>query len=116
MKDRKKYEIIRKISEIIEKFLPHRNIVITIVNVLLPQKGGYLRVYLSIFPEEEKKQIIQFLNKISSKIKKELKNSLFLRYLPSKIIFYPSEEIAEAQKVLELINEISQKEEKRPED
>ncbi len=110
MKERKKYEIIRKISEILNSLLPKKNIIVTIVDLTLPQKGGWFKVYLSIFPEKERKEIINYFNKNSQKIKNYLKEQVFLRHLPSKIVFYPSDEIAEAQKVLKLINEISQKE------
>jgi hypothetical protein len=43
MKERKRFEIIRKISEIIYKLNPQKNIFLTIVDVKLPQKGGRMK-------------------------------------------------------------------------
>jgi ribosome-binding factor A len=111
MKERKRFEIIRKISEIIYKLNPQKNIFLTIVDVKLPQKGGRMKIYLSVYPEKETKKVIDYLNKRQKKIEEEIKSNVYLRYLPSKVIFYPSFEFKEAEKVLKLINE-SAKEEK----
>jgi ribosome-binding factor A len=112
MKERKKFEIIRKISEIIYKLNPQRNIFLTIVDVKLPQKGGSMKVYISVYPQKEMKKVLIYLNKKQSKLKDEIKKNIYLRYLPSKIVFYPSFEFEEAEKVLKLIDE-NTKEEKR---
>jgi ribosome-binding factor A len=114
MKERKKFEIIRKISEIIYKLNPQKNVFLTIIDVKLPQKGGRMKVYLSIYPEKKTKRVIDYLNKRQNKIKEEIKRNIYLRYLPSEVIFYPSFEFKEAEKVLKLIDENS-KEEKRAE-
>jgi ribosome-binding factor A len=105
MKERKRFEIIRKVSEIIYKLNPRENVFLTIVDIKLPKKGGRMKVYLSIFPEKETSYIINYLNKRQKKIKEEIKNNVYLRYLPSQVIFYPSSEFREAEKVLKLINE-----------
>jgi ribosome-binding factor A len=83
---------------------PQKNIFLTVVDVKLPQKGGRMKIYLSIYPEKEIKKIINYLNKRQNKIKEEIKNNIYLRYLPSEVIFYPSFEFKEAEKVLKLIN------------
>ncbi len=110
MKERKKFEVIRKISEIINKFNPERNVLLTIVDIRLPKKGGVMKVYLSVFPETKTKEIIKYLNREQKAIKNEIIDNLYLRYLPSKIIFYPSFEFKEAQEVLNLIDEITKEE------
>jgi len=109
MKERKKFETIRKISEIIYKLAPQKNIFLTIVDVKLPQKGGRMKIYLSIYPEKEIKKVIDYLNKRQKKIKEEIKRNIYLRYLPSEVIFYPSFEFKEAEKVLKLIDENTKK-------
>lgn len=116
MKERKKFEFIRKIGEILVNLNPKKNVLFTIVDLKLPKKGGEMKVYLSVFPEKEAKEIINFFNKVSSKIKNELKKRVFLRYLPSKIVFHLTRAISEGEKVLKLINEVSSEKEKGPED
>lgn len=115
MKERKLFEVIRKISEIINKINPEKNVLITVVEVSLPKKRGTMKIYLSIFPEQKTKEIIKYLNNKQKTIKKEIIENLYLRHLPSKVIFYPSYEFRKAQEVLNLIDEIAKKE-KRSED
>ncbi len=110
MKERKKFEIIRQISEIISKLNLNKKIFTTIVDVKLPKKGGFMKIYLSIYPEKETKNLIDYLNKKQNKIKEEIKKNIHLKYLPSKIIFYPSFEFKEASEVLKLIDEIEKEE------
>lgn len=110
MKERKRFEIIRKLSEIIHKLNPKKNIILTIVDINLPPKRGVMKIYLSVFPENKASEIINYLNKKQKTIKEEIKKNIFLRHLPSKVIFYPSFEFKEAEKVLKLINETSEKE------
>ncbi|GBD34883.1 Ribosome-binding factor A [bacterium HR35] len=106
MKERKKYEIIKVLSEILEKFNIFENVVFTLVDVKLPKKGGYLKVFLSIFPESKAKQLISFFQKNEKSIRKELKENVYLRHLPAKIVFYQSFEFKEAEKVYRLLNKI----------
>jgi len=106
MKERKKYEIIKALSEILEKFNIFENVVFTIVDIKLPKKGGYLRVFLSIFPENMSKQLISFFKQIERTIRKELKESVYLRHLPARIVFYQSLEFKEAEKVYQLLDKI----------
>lgn len=119
MKERKKFEVIKKISEIILEFLPKKNIIVTVVDLKLPKRKGNLKVFLSVYPEKEREEIIKYFNNLSKEIKNEIKERVYLRHLPSKIVFYPSDEFVYAQKVLELINEIEneikEKETKRSE-
>ena len=110
MKERKKFETIRKISEIIYKLNPKKNILLTVVDLKLPRKGGVMKVYLSVFPEKEIKDIIDYLNKKQKTIKDEIRKNIYLRYLPSKVVFYPSFEFKLAERVLKLIDESTKKE------
>lgn len=107
MKERKKFETIKKVSQVIQKLIPQRNVLVTIVDLKLPQKGGAMKIYLSIFPEKEIKFIINYLNKISRTIINDLKQELYFRYLPSKIIFYPSYEFKRGEEILRLIDEVA---------
>lgn len=113
MKERKKFETIKKISSILQKIIPEKNILLTIVDLNLPKKGGVLKIYLSIFPENKEKEIIKFLNQNQKKIKNEIKENVYLRYLPSKIVFYSSSAFKEADEVLKLIDKISNEEKKK---
>ncbi len=119
MKERKRFEVIRKISEILLQFLPKKNLLVTVVDLKLPKRKGYLKVYLSVYPEKEREEMIKYFNRFSKEIKNEIKKKIYLRHLPSKVIFYPSDEFISAQQVFELIekikNEIKEKETKRSE-
>lgn len=110
MKERKKYEVIKALSEIMQKFNIFRDILFTIVDVKLPKKGGYLRVYLSVFPEEKRNEFISYFQKISSTLKNELKREVYLRHLPSKIVFYTSKEFKEAERVYKILEKIKNEE------
>jgi len=113
MKERKKFEVINRLSEIIFKLNPFSDVFLTIVNLKLPKKGGIMKVYLSVFPEEKIDEVIGYFNKISSEVKKEIKQNIFLRYLPSKIVFLPSYELKEAHEVLMLLEKIKYEEENK---
>jgi len=102
--ERKKFLVIEALSEIIEKII-EGDVVFTILNVSLPQKGGIMKVSLSIFPDEKAKKIIEELNKESKKIKNELKNKIYLRYIPKKIVFKYSNELKEAQIIDKILKE-----------
>lgn len=109
MQERKRFELIRQISLIIKEKLPNINNIFTVIDLTLPKKGGIMKVYLSVFPEKNEREIINFLNRNNFKIKKEIIKRLFLRHLPRKIIFYPSSAMKDADKVLKLIDEIEKK-------
>jgi len=102
--ERKKFLVIEKLSEILETIIKGE-VVFTILNVSLPQKGGIMKVYLSIFPDEKVEPIIKELNKESAKIKNELKNKIYLRYLPKKIVFKYSSDLKEAQIIDKILKE-----------
>lgn len=102
--ERKKFLVIEKLSEILETIIKGE-VVFTILNVSLPQKGGVMKVYLSIFPDEKVEPIIKELNKESAKIKNELKNKIYLRYLPKKIVFKYSSDLKEAQIIDKILKE-----------
>lgn len=112
MKERKKIEIIRRLSEIINKLNNQKNTVITITDVTMPSKGGLMKIYLSVFPDNRETELVQYLNAINFKIKKECLNVIRFRYLPRKIIFKTSKSIKEGDKLLKLINNLSSNEQK----
>lgn len=107
MRERKKFEIIRRSSEILNKFKERKDSLITIVDLTLPQKRGTIRVYLSVYPKNFEKETISFLKTQSRSILKEIRENVYLRYLPSKILFYPSDEFEKADQVLRLIDKLS---------
>ena len=104
--ERKKFLIMEILAKILEKYIEN-DIVFTILNLSLPQKGGVMKVILSIFPDEKAEQIINELNKNNAKIKNELKRNIYLRYLPKRIIFKYSNELKEAQVLDKILKETS---------
>lgn len=110
MQDRKRFELIKQLSIILREELDDPSIIFTVVDLTLPKKGGKMKVYLSIFPEEKEREILSFLNENSFKIKQDIIKKNFLRYLPSKIIFYSSNIIKDANQVLNLIDEFDKNE------
>ncbi len=107
MRERKKFEIIRRISEILNKFKERKDSLITIVNLTLPQKRGTIKVYLSVYPKNFEKETISFFKTQSRSILKEIRENVYLRYLPSRIFFYSSDEFEKADQVLRLIDKLS---------
>ena len=110
MKDQKFFESLKKLSKAIAKFNPNPNALITVVDLKMGKKGGWMRAYLSIFPEKYCKDLINYFNKNQKSILSEIKKNLYLRYLPSKIVFYPSWEFKIADQVLKIIDESSKEE------
>lgn len=94
--ERKKFLLIEELSKIIKEIID-RNIIFTILNLSLPQKGGVMNVILSIFPDDKAEKVIKELNEESSKIKRALRRKTNLRYLPKKIVFKLSKELKEFQ-------------------
>ncbi len=103
--ERKKFLIIEELSKILQEILD-KDVVFTILNISLPQKGGVMKIILSIFPENKAEKIIKELNKDSNKIKNELKKRCYLRYLPKKIIFKFSKELKELQMIDKIIKNL----------
>jgi len=110
MKEQKFFETLKKLAEIVNKFNPNPNVLITVVDLKMGKKGGWMKAYLSIFPEKHSKDLINYFNKNQRSILNEIKKNLYLRYLPSKIIFFPSWEFKIADKVLKIIDETSKEE------
>ncbi len=106
--ERKKFLIIEILSSILRERIDP-NIIFTILDLSLPQKGGVMKVKLSIFPDDKAKEVVKILNKESQKIKNELKERIYLRYLPKKIIFKYSADLKEAQEIDKILKEINNK-------
>ncbi|MER3581626.1 MAG: hypothetical protein C4347_02145 [Patescibacteria group bacterium] len=106
MKERKIFEVIKVISEILKIFNPFKDTIFTVVDIRLPKRKGKMKVYLSVFPEKNEEKLLNHFNRIGKEIKNEFKEKIYLRHLPSKIVFLPSKEFKEAQRVYELIDKI----------
>ncbi|GIW66126.1 MAG: hypothetical protein KatS3mg095_0024 [Candidatus Parcubacteria bacterium] len=87
IQERKKNNFIRKLSFILNNIIDDPKIIISILDINLPSKKGNMFVYLSIFPDDKKDEIIRILRKESLKIKNRIKKLKVLRYLPRKIFF-----------------------------
>jgi len=105
--ERKKFLIIETLSKILKEKIDPR-VVFTILDISLPQKGGIMKVRISIFPDEKAKEVISDLNKDSLKIKNELKRKIYLRYLPKKIIFRYTKDLEEAQKIDKILKSLNE--------
>ena len=106
-RERKKFLIIETLSKILKEKIDPR-VVFTILDISLPQKGGIMKVRISIFPDEKAKEVISDLNKDSLKIKNELKRKIYLRYLPKKIIFRYTKDLEEAQKIDKILKSLNE--------
>lgn len=105
-KERKKFLIIEKLNEVIKEIL-NENIFFTVLDVSLPQKGGIMKVKMSIFPDEKAKDVIGVLNKEQNKIKNKIKEKIYLRYLPQKIKFIYTPTLKEMQDIDEILKKMS---------
>jgi ribosome-binding factor A len=104
--ERKKFLIIEKLSEILEEIINGEG-VFTILNISLPQKGGTMKVLMSIYPDNKAKDIIKELNSMQNKIKSELKERIYLRYLPKKIKFIYSKGLKEMEEIDRILKDLS---------
>jgi len=104
--ERKKFLLIEVLSKILRERI-NPKVIFTILDVSLPQKGGVMKVKISIFPDQKAKEVISDLNKDSTKIKNELKKSIYLRYLPKKIIFRYSKDLKEAQEIDKILKQLN---------
>lgn len=86
-KERKKGEIIKKINMILREIIDDPQVIITILDVNLVYKKGNMFIYLSIFPDKKKFEVIKNLKKDILKIKSIIKKRKILKYLPKKIFF-----------------------------
>lgn len=106
MKERKKFEVLRQLSEILKKFNIFSNVLFTIVDLRLPKRRGIMKVYLSVFPQEKTKEVVDYFNKIHKEIKNEIKENVYLRHLPSQIKFFSSSVFEEAEQVFRLLEKL----------
>lgn len=110
MKERKRFEIIRKVSEILNKYNIFANVFFTIVDIRLPKKGGIMKIYLSVFPQQKSREVVDFFNKMQKEIKNEIKENIYLRHLPSQLRFFSSSAFEEADRVFRLLEKIKNEE------
>lgn len=115
MKERKIFEAIKNLNQILLEINPEKDVLLSIVDLKLPQKSGKLKIWLSIFPEGKSELVINYLRKNQDKIKNRIKKIGF-RYLPQKIEFYPSNAFQEAGELINVLealqHEIKKQEEK----
>jgi ribosome-binding factor A len=104
--ERKKFLIIEKLSEILEEIINGEGF-FTILNISLPQKGGIMKVLISIYPDEKANDIIKELNSMQNKIKSELKERVYLRYLPKRIKFIYSKDLKEMEEIDRILKDLS---------
>jgi ribosome-binding factor A len=105
--ERKKFLLMEILSKILRERIDPK-IVFTVLDISLPQKGSIMKVKISVFPDEKAKEVISDLNKDSIKIKNELKECIYLRYLPKKIIFQYSKDLKEAQEIDKILKELKE--------
>jgi hypothetical protein len=111
MKERKIFEIIKHLNKLFVELLPEKNVIISVVDIKLSQRGGKLKIWLSVFPESKEDEVIKFLRVMKKKIKDSLR-VLRLRYLPKDIEIYSSSLFKEAGEVIKFLEEMKNEIEK----
>jgi ribosome-binding factor A len=85
--DRKKKEVIKNLSLVLRDVIDDPKIIFSVLDINLPTKKGDMFIYLSIFPDEKKDEVINLLRKETIKIKKAINKLKILKYIPKKIFF-----------------------------
>ena len=86
-RERKKKEIIKQLNLVLRKIIDDPNIILTVLDINLPIKKGNMIIYLSIFPDEKKDEVINLLKKELINLKKVLKKNKVIKFLPKLILF-----------------------------
>lgn len=97
--------MIKYLNQILTALNPEKDVLLSIVDIRLPEKGGELKIWLSVFPKEKESTVISYFQKNQTKIKNQIKKSS-LRYLPKKIVIFPSYVFQEAGEVLSVLKHI----------
>jgi len=101
--ERRKKDLIKELNKILKIIIDDPQIIVTVLDVNLPTKKGVMIINLSVFPDHQVKNILQFLKKEIDKIKKFLKRSKIKIIIPKRIFFKYSPNLkfmAELDKIL----------------
>ncbi len=101
----------REISKILLKEQDFgRDVLATVTRVEVSPDLGEAKVYISVFPQEQKEKIMETLQKNIYHTQQKLNKKLNLKKIP-KIIFQEEKKLKQAGRVEELIEEIRKKKE-----
>ncbi len=107
--------IKRILSESILKRCDLSNdVIITVTRVSTSEKLGSAKVYISIIPDEKRREVFQYLSKIIYFFQQDLNKKLKIRPVP-KIILKEEKETIRAAKVEGILAKIKEKELKKEE-
>jgi ribosome-binding factor A len=96
----------REISKILlreENF--DRNILVTVTRVDISPDLSGAKIFISVMPEEQRKEVLESLRKNIYHIQQELNKRLYLKKIP-RIVFCEENAVKEAAKIEELISKI----------
>ena len=94
----------REISKILlkeENF--DRSILVTVTRVDISPELSGAKIFISVMPEEKRKEVLDFLKKDIYHIQQELNKRLYLRKIP-RIVFQEEAKVEEAARIEELIS------------
>ncbi|MEA3452757.1 MAG: 30S ribosome-binding factor RbfA [Patescibacteria group bacterium] len=96
----------REISNILlkeESF--DKNMLVTVTRVDISPELSGAKIFISVMPEEKRKEVLDFLKKDIYHIQQELNKRLYLKKIP-RIVFYEESKVEEAARIEELISKI----------
>jgi len=99
----------REVSEILLKERTFdRNVLVTVTRVETTMNLAEAKVFISVLPEDQRRDILRSLRKDIYLIQQKLNKKLFLRKIP-KIVFYEEKSVEQAARIEELISEVHKK-------
>ena len=85
-----------------------KDVLVTVSRVVISKGLNEAKIFISVIPDEEEKEVVTVLKKDIYSIQQELNKKLFLRKIP-RIIFYQEKEIKKVNRIEELLLEIKKK-------
>ena len=110
------HQIRRELSEVIQRQVkdPRLGSLLSITEVALSSDLRHAKVFVScICSEEEQQEMLKTLNGATHFFRKELTKSLRLRYIP-ELSFHWDDSIARADRLMQLLDQVSAEEKTRP--
>ena len=99
----------REVSEILLKQEGFdRGVLVTVTRVDISPNLSEAKIFISVMPEEQRKEVLDSLRKNIYHIQQELNKKLFLKKIP-RILFCEEKAVEEAARIEELISEIHKK-------
>jgi len=110
------HQIRRELSEILQRQVkdPRLGSLLSVTDVTLSSDLRHAKIFVScICTEEEQQEMLKTLNGATHFFRKELTKSLQLRYIP-ELSFHWDDSIARADRLMQLLDQVSTEEKTRP--